>query len=110
MDLETSCNDVAVLRQGMVVMGHVATIVDSFRRLFLIEEMRVWLLVTWMEHAGGSRRTITPGLLRPNCRMVTSPGTGTAEEQDFDAEWLSGQDPRSSLEGLRIHEEVEAFM
>ena len=36
-------------------MGHVATIVDSFRGLLLVKPTRVWLLVTWLD---GTRQGI----------------------------------------------------
>jgi hypothetical protein len=111
LDLGTFHNGVAVLRQGTAVMGHVATIVDSFRGLFLVQGKRVWLLVTWLD---GTRERIEEDYQPWTSVVELSDGHFTwdrnGEVQDFEATWLSGQDRDRAWKDFGIHEAVEAYM
>jgi len=111
VDLGTFHNGVAVLRQGTDMIGHVATIVDSFRGLLLARGTRVWLLVTWLD---GTRERIEEDY--PPWTSVAELSDGhltwdrNGQEQDFMAEWLSGQERDGAWKDFGIHEAVEAYM
>ena len=92
-------------------MGHVATIVDSFRGLLLVKPTRVWLLVTWLD---GTRQGIEEDYQPWTSVAELSDGHLTwnknGPEPGFEVEWLSGQDRDRAWKDFGIHEAVEAYM
>jgi hypothetical protein len=110
-DLGIFADGLAVLRQGTSVVGHVATIVDSFRGLFLIKEARVWLLVTWLD---GTRERIEEDYRPWTAVAELLNGHFTVEregrEQRFEVEWLSGVERDRAWTEFGILDAVEAYM
>jgi len=86
-------------------------IVDSFTGLFLRRGTRVRLLVTWLD---GTREGIEEDYQPWTLVDDLLPGHVTwnnhSQEQDFEAEWLSGEHRDRAWADFSIHDAVETYM
>ena len=101
---------IAVLRQDGVVVGYVATIVESMWAPFRRQE-RVWLLVTW---ADGRRERIDedyePWIAVKELREGHFRWDSHQGEVDYTAEWLRGDERDRLWQAYGIHDDVGAYM